>query len=187
MALEQEIKELIQSWESELKECQYIFMKASVKNRKIMVNGDSPLKPKDPRLMTLPFNTRRPTSSELKRSWAELTYLKIIDDPKNELKMLEEKEKKLKELELLKKSKTQAQSSTLVETVKLTPEEMQSEEIVGLIKKSKIPALMTYIKKHKLNPNQILLPEDKYQGMTMLHYASQQGQKQMVYALLTTL
>ena len=42
-------------------------------------------------------------------------------------------------------------------------------------------------KPHKLNPNQTLLPVDKYQGMTMLHYASQQGQKQMVYALLTTL
>lgn len=187
MALEQEIKELIQLWEEDLKHCEYIFIKANVKNRKIMVNSESCLKPKDQRLMTLPFNTRRPTSSELKRSWAELTYLKIIDDPKNELKMLEEKEKKMREIELLKKSKVQSSSPVPAVTHELTPEEIQSEEIVTLLKKSKIPALVTFIKKNKIDVNQPLLPEEKYQGLTMLHYASQNGHKQMVYALLTTL
>lgn len=187
MALEQEIKELIKTWEPELKDCEHIFIKANVRNRKILVNSDSCLKPKDPRLMTLPFNTRRPTSSELKRSWAELTYLKIIDDPKTDLKIQEEKEKKLKEIEMLKKSKVQVTTSASNEQAEISEEERQSDEIIGFIKKSKIPALVAYIKKHKYDINQPLNPEDKYQGMTPLHYASQSGQKQVVYALLTTL
>lgn len=187
MALEQEIKELINSWEGELKECEHIFIKANVRNRKILVNPDSCLKPKDSRLMTLPFNTRRPTSSELKRSWAELTYLKIIDDPKTDLKIQEEKERRQKEIELLRKSKVQATTPASNEQAELSEEERHSEEIIGFMKKSKIPALIAYIKKHNWDINQPLSPEDKYNGMTPLHYASQSGQKQVVYALLTTL
>ncbi|CAI8505908.1 unnamed protein product [Hanseniaspora opuntiae] len=183
MALEQEIKELIKTWEPELKDCEHIFIKANVRNRKILVNSDSCLKPKDPRLMTLPFNTRRPTSSELKRSWAELTYLKIIDDPKTDLKIQEEKEKKLKEIEMLKKSKVQVTTSASNEQAEISEEERQSEELLNFIKKSKIPALVAYIKKHKYDINQPLNPEVKYQGMTPLHYASQSGQKQTAWQL----
>lgn len=186
MALEKEVKDLIESWKNDINECKHIFIKSNLLNRKIIVNSGSCIKPKDPRIMKLPFNTKRPTTSELKRSWAEISYLKIVDTPTDNLELLKEQEKQLKQLKTLKNSKKQEQTPSSVDEDK-DPEYLKSEELISLIKKSKVPAILMFLKKNNISINDPLQPVSKFQGMTPLHYASQQGFKQAVLSLLTNL
>ena len=186
-ALDKEVRELIESWKNDLAECKYIFVKANVTNKKIIVNNDSCIKPKDPRIMKLPFNTKRPTTSELKRSWAELSYLKIVDKPTDNIELLKEKARKQKELQSLKNSKQKQSTPVPNEENVKDPDYLKSEELIALLKKSKVPAIILFLKKNKISINDPLKPETKFQSMTPLHYASQQGFKQGVLSLLTNL
>ncbi|KAG7093776.1 hypothetical protein E1B28_007423 [Marasmius oreades] len=77
-ALRDDIRNLIETWSDEINDCELIFIRASVSNRKIFLDYDGCVISKgDSRLRTIPFPTRRPTQSEITRCLKELTIAKI--------------------------------------------------------------------------------------------------------------
>lgn len=171
-ALNKEIDDLLLEWKDLLDQCDNVFIRASGKSLQNLVNDKGALKPGDDRIKMIPFTTGRPTSKEIKRVWNELTYLKITDKPKLEKKEMENQRKRL---EAMAKSKSVTSSNT--EATKVLS---HSQELINLIKKSKAPALLVYLKKNKITSDYLL--EDMYP--TMLHYASAHGLAHMVRILM---
>ncbi|KAI0060959.1 hypothetical protein BV25DRAFT_816164 [Artomyces pyxidatus] len=76
-ALRDDIRNLLQEWSEEIDQCERIWIRASVSNRRIFLDYDGAVIAKgDERLRTFPFPTRRPTQSELARCLLELTRVK---------------------------------------------------------------------------------------------------------------
>lgn len=178
-ALRNDVQQLLASWEPYLQKCENIFIRAkSVSDRNIFLGESSCLKKDDPRIRNFPFTTKRPTASELKKAWCELTYITKTSKPKS-----------------IKKTRSPAPTSVSKPVEKatqvkkeLTPEEKHTEELISLVKKSKAPLLVSYIRKNKLDANFKLEPKQDYvQTPTMLHYAAQNGLKNMVMILLSNL
>lgn len=64
----QEVSDLIKCWSEHLRSCDRIFLRAPSFNRAMFFNGKTPpLDKRDPRIRLIPFPTRRPTFSEVKR------------------------------------------------------------------------------------------------------------------------
>ncbi|KAF8517966.1 hypothetical protein BU17DRAFT_49126 [Hysterangium stoloniferum] len=77
-ALRDDIRNLMTEWAEDIAECDLIFIRASVSNKRIFYDYDEASFTKDDtRLRTFPFPTRRPTQSELTRCLNELTHVKI--------------------------------------------------------------------------------------------------------------
>ncbi|KAK6166090.1 hypothetical protein SNE40_022861 [Patella caerulea] len=67
-ALMQEIQDWITAWSEQIKNCDFLFLRAPSFNRKIFYGGKNPpLKKNDDRVRVIPFPTRRPTYNEVKR------------------------------------------------------------------------------------------------------------------------
>ena len=182
-ALKNDVTELLKLWKPYLDRCSLIFIRARNAHDRSVFFADNLLQKTDPRLRTFPFTTGRPTTGELRRSWCELTYMKIVDRPTP----FQAKPSGVSSTT----AETDKVRETEVEPVKVatfTPEERHTEEIVRLLKKGRAPFLMAYLKKNQLQADFKFMPEGKYATTpTMLHYASQQGLKQMVLILLTKL
>jgi hypothetical protein len=181
MALQNEVRELLSQWRKELDQCDSIFIRANgVQNRKILVFDGSPLQTDDTRIRSIPFTTKRPTTTELKRVWLELTSLTITSRPKVD-------DKKLK-LRLVQEQLKQSQQQKIKQVDEITPEEKHTREIIGFLKKSRGPVLITYMKKHGLSPDFRLAPDQEYYHTpTVLHYASAHGIKNLIGVLLKTM
>ncbi|KIJ62036.1 hypothetical protein HYDPIDRAFT_95296 [Hydnomerulius pinastri MD-312] len=77
-ALRDDIRNLLQDWAEDIHDCERIFIRASVSNRRIFFDYEGCIINKgDDRLRTFPFPTRRPTQSELVRCLQELTQVKV--------------------------------------------------------------------------------------------------------------
>src|ERR1700753_2371438 len=110
MFLGQDIRNLLREWSEEIDQCERVWIRASVSNRRIFFDfEDSSLTKGDERLRTFPFPTRRPvspsdcyrksqgsfisciqTQSELLRCLMELTKVKITHFTEEELKAQDE-------------------------------------------------------------------------------------------------
>ncbi|CAB4253116.1 Vms1p [Maudiozyma barnettii] len=176
-ALKTDVQSLLKDWKPYLDNCENIFVRArSASDRRIFFEDDF-LQKNDARIKNLPFTTGRPTVGELKRSWCELSYLKITSLPNPIV---------IKEKTHPKEPKKKSKSSSV--EIPLTTQEKQSDEIIQLLKKGRAPLLISYLRKNKIDKDLVLEPDSKY-GITptMLHYCSQNGLKQMVLILLTNL
>ncbi|KAF8323503.1 uncharacterized protein EI90DRAFT_3076857 [Cantharellus anzutake] len=90
-SLRDDIRALLQDWADNIDLCDRIFIRASVSNRRIFLEGEnSPIQKGDDRLRTFPFPTRRPTLSELSRCLLELTRVKITHLTDDELRQADE-------------------------------------------------------------------------------------------------
>lgn len=185
-ALVSEVRELLKSWESDLNECQSIFIRANGSTgRKTLVGYEGAvLKHGDERIKNFPFTTKRATTSELKRAWTQLSYLSIESSIKEDER---EKQRILQQQENLKKSQQKPQHSQH-SSKELSESDKHSMELIGFMKRSKAPLLINYLKKNKLDVNFNLTPENHYtQTPTLLHFASSNGLSHMVQVLLTNL
>lgn len=175
-ALKKDVHDLLDSWKEYLSEAQHIFIRANgADNRKTLMGYEgSFLKQGDPRVKSFPFTTKRATLNEVKSSWVKLAYLSVIELPKakkNTVKPHKE-EKKSKSPELVEEPES----------------DKHSRELVGLLKKSKAPLLINYLRANNLDVNLELTPKMQFgHAPTLLHYASWQGLQHMVRILLTHL
>lgn len=176
-ALKTDIQGVLKDWEPYLSKCDNIFIRARNVSDKKIFTDNTVLNKGDERIKSFPFTTNRPTVLELKKAWCELSYLKIL--PKPEPLAVKETVQKL-EVSNKKDGFKEKQEPLL--------EEIQTEEIISLLKKGRAPLLISFLKKNKLDGNFRLKPESKYSlTPTMLHYASQQGMKQMALILLSNI
>ncbi|KAL1943104.1 hypothetical protein VTO73DRAFT_4775 [Trametes versicolor] len=78
VALRDDIRNLLTEWAEEIHDCERIWIRASVSNRRIFLDYEGAVIEKgDERLRTFPFPTRRPTQAELTRCLQELTRVKV--------------------------------------------------------------------------------------------------------------
>ncbi|CDH17309.1 related to Protein VMS1 [Zygosaccharomyces bailii ISA1307] len=180
-ALRVDIHNLLKEWEPYLSKCQNIFLRSrNSQDRKLFNEIISQGKP-HPRLKSFPFTTTRPSIKELKRSWCELTYMKIAPKPKP-LPLAETS------TTAAKASSKRAQKPKERCTKNLSAEEKHTEHLLYLLDKGRAPLIIAYLRKNGIDVNFKLSPSIHHVAApTMLHYASQQGLKQMVIILLTTM
>lgn len=192
-ALGKDIEYLLDEWKPLLDQCSSIFIRGSGKGGKnargtglIVRNAKDPkaiIKTGDKRIKYLPFATKRPTTNELKRAWLELSYLKIVELPAIEKGEIEKRRKKN---ELLNQSKANPSKGLNVDSN--TVDIKTSNEIISLLKKSKAPALISYMRKNKISADYKFHPEEHYRFTpTPLHYAAKHGLSFMAQTLIVQL
>lgn len=187
-ALREEVQKLLKSWKPLLDRCDRIFIKANgvYARQSLLGKGpDASIDAEDPRVRIFPFTTKRPTTKELRRAWVELSYLKVMDVPKSDKKAFEMKRK---QQEHLARSKEQKQKKTKTSDSG-SEEDKITKQLISLLKKSKAPSLIAYIRKNGISVNFRLSPESEYNRTTptMLHYAAHSGLNRMCQVLLVNL
>ncbi|PYH41732.1 putative C2H2 finger and ankyrin domain protein [Aspergillus saccharolyticus JOP 1030-1] len=186
-ALEKEIRELLSDWKQLIDEAELLFVRATGStNRRILFEKyeGQMLRQNDPRLRGFPFSTRRATQAELMRCFKELTRVKVSQVDEAALAAAAAKERE----EDSKPSTPRPQP----QKPKISKEEeealLHTTQIQALIRRSKIPALMTYLSKNSIPSSFRFQPSDSQQNFrcpTALHLAANLNASAMVLALLT--
>ncbi|KAL1796616.1 hypothetical protein ACET3X_005156 [Alternaria dauci] len=181
-ALVAEVRELLSSWKNMIDTADLIFVRATgATNRRTLFGpyDGQVLHHNDPRNRGFPFSTRRATQKELMRAFVELTRVKqsTIDEAA---------------LAALNTSQTEAVVATPVpakpKPKKPTKEEeaatLHTSQIIPMIKRSKVPALLNYLRTNNVPPNFNFVPTNHHTP-TPLHLAASLNSAPIVLALLT--
>lgn len=188
VALVTDIRALLSEWKSLINDCELVFVRATGSSNRRTLFGPydgQVLSSKDVRNRGFPFSTRRATQTELMRAFVELTRVKVSHIDEAAILAAEEARKAAIEANQPKPKQAPKQ------TPKPSPEEeahlLHISQITSLIKRSKIPGLLSYIKTNAIDINQFtLLPESQYHHTpSILHYASSIGSAAVVTSLLT--
>jgi hypothetical protein len=180
-ALVAEVRELLASWKTMIDTAELIFVRATgATNRRTLFGPyeGQVLRNNDPRNRGFPFSTRRATQKELMRAFVELTRVK---------------QSTIDEAALAALNAPQTESAPSPAPVKPKPQKPSKEEeeatlhtsqIIPLIKRSKVPALLTYLKTNKIPPTFNFWPINHHTP-TPLHLAASLNAAPIVLALLT--
>ncbi|KAJ5665323.1 uncharacterized protein N7477_007771 [Penicillium maclennaniae] len=189
-ALEKDIRELLADWKQMIDTSELLFIRATGKtNRKILFDKyeGQVLKQNDPRVRGFPFNTRRATQGELMRCFKELTRVKVSEVDEAALAAAAAAVKQ-KEKEESKPSTPRPQP----QKPKISKEEdvaqLHTTQIQALIRRSKVPALMSYLSNNSIPSSFTFQPTDSQQNFrcpTPLHLAANLNAPAVVSALLT--
>lgn len=183
-ALVEDVRQLLSDWKGLLDTSDLLFIRATgMTNRRTLYGPyeGQVLQANDPRIRGFPFSTRRATQNELMRSFIELTRLKVKEilpvDPNTALEAT---------------PKQQAATSKPYKPAqpKLTEEEetalLHTQQLQALIRRSKLPALLSYLKSNSLTPAFRFQPADaNHHAPTPLHLAAAQNSAPLVTGLLT--
>ncbi|RBQ81223.1 hypothetical protein VDGD_01756 [Verticillium dahliae] len=182
-ALIDDVRALLQDWKGLLDTSELLFIRATGSTNRRTLFGPydgQVLRHNDARLRGFPFSTRRATQNELMRSFIELTRLKVREiDPEAEAKA-----KALAEAPAV--AKPAAPKPT---KPKLSEEEetalLHTSQIQALIRRSKLPALLSYLNTNKVSPDFVFQPpEQNHHAPTPLHLASSQNSAPVVLGLI---
>jgi hypothetical protein len=189
-ALTDEVRLLLSDWKGMIDTSELLFVRATGNtNRKTLFGpyDGHVLRQNDPRLRGFPFSTRRATQHELMRSFIELTRVKVRQI--NEaaiaaaLAATEEARKQALFSRIPKeKSHVSLQRSEEEETAILHTSQLQA-----LIRRSKLPALLSYFKTNNLNADFRFYPQNSqqnYHASTPLHLAASLNSPTLVSGLL---
>lgn len=166
---------------------QLIFVRATGNtNRKTLFGSyeGQVLRNNDPRLRSFPFSTRRATQTELMRSFKELTRVKVshIDEAALVAAQAKQRETTVKPVK----------PSPQPKAPKLSEEEeaamLHTSQIQALIRRSKVPALLSYISNNTIPPSFRFFPADALQNHhapTPLHLAANSDSPALVVSLIT--
>ncbi|EPS37815.1 hypothetical protein H072_8511 [Dactylellina haptotyla CBS 200.50] len=181
-ALTADVRELLSNWKDMIDSSALLFIRATgTGNRRTLFSYDNPvIRSNNPKIRGFPFSTRRATQSELMRCFVELTRVKVsyID-----------------ESAIAAAAAAEASPSTSTTTMagpvakpKPSKEEalkiQHTTTLTTLLRRSKAPAITTYLNSNKLPFNFYLTPENHHTP-TLLHLAAAQSHPLIVLALLT--
>ncbi len=190
VALEQEIRALLAEWRELIGNAQFIFVRATgSSNRRILFGpyDGQILRQNDPRNRSFPFSTRRATQAELMRSFVELTRVKVSQIDEAALAAAAAAAQSSADAQAAAQSKPAAPS-------KPKPSKGEAEatlhtsQMQPLIRRSKAPALLSYLISNSLSPNYPFHPPSSranHHAPTPLHLASSSSSPVIVLALLT--
>jgi hypothetical protein len=180
-ALVSEVRELLTTWKTMIDSADLIFVRATgATNRRTLFGPyeGQVLRNNDPRNRGFPFSTRRATQKELMRSFVELTRVKqsTID------------EAALAALNAPKIENAPKPTPVKPKAPKPSKEEeeaaLHTSQIMPLIKRSKVPALLNYLKTNSIPSTFNFLPTNHHTP-TPLHLAASLNSAPIVLALLT--
>ncbi|OJD31985.1 ankyrin repeat and zinc finger domain-containing protein [Diplodia corticola] len=189
-ALTSEVRALLSEWKDMIDTADLLFIRATGSTNRRTLYGPYDgqiLRLNDPRIRGFPFSTRRATQSELMRSFVELTRVKVSRVDEAALAAAAE-------ATAAAAAATPPRTSTPSKPSKPkpTPEEeealLHSSQLQALIRRSKAPALVSYIQSNNLSPNFRFHPLDtdkNYHAPTPLHLAAHLNAPVLVLALLT--
>jgi len=180
-ALEQDIRNLLAEWKSMIDSAELVFVRATgSQNRRTLLGpyDGQVLTSKDKRLRGFPFSTKRATQNELIRAFQEVTRAKVD-------KLIEEQpEKPTEQQKPVQKPK--------IQPAKPTPEQeellLHTSQLQNLIRRSKAPGVLLYLKKNNLSAKFTFYPPEQgtnHHAPTPLHLAASQNAAAVVTALLT--
>ncbi|KAL8717218.1 MAG: hypothetical protein Q9225_005515, partial [Loekoesia sp. 1 TL-2023] len=190
VALESEIRAILAEWKHFIDRSQLIFVRATgTSNRRTLFGPyeGQVLHHNDPRNRGFPFSTRRATQAELMRSFVELTRVKIS----------EVDEAALAAASSLQTTQQQHQHISTPPPTKPPPPQPSKEEeslllhtsqLQALIRRSKAPALLSYLATNSLPPDFRFHPptaQAHHHAPTPLHLAASSNSPAVVVALLT--
>lgn len=191
IALEQEIRALLAEWRDLIGASQLIFVRASgTSNRRILFGPyeNQVLRQNDARNRTFPFSTRRATQAELMRAFVELTRVKVSEVDEAALAMA------AADAAQSEADRTAFQAKTPIPPAKSKPSKeeevasLHTTQLQALIRRSKVPALLSYLVTNSLSPNFLFYPpstQANHHAPTPLHLASSINSPAVVLALLT--
>ena len=190
-ALESEIRGLLTEWKEMIDRSELVFVRATGSTNRRTLFGpydDQVLRHNDHRNRSFPFSTRRATQAELMRAFVELTRVKIsqVDEAALAAAAVAEEEKRQ---ELLAKSPT---PSSKPELLKVSKEEeaalLHTSQLQGLIRRSRVPAVLSYISTNLLSPDFLFYPHSSHanhHASTPLQLAASINSPTVILALLT--
>ncbi|KAF2200897.1 ankyrin repeat and zinc finger domain-containing protein 1 [Delitschia confertaspora ATCC 74209] len=180
-ALTQEVRDLLKDWKSMIDSAELLFIRATGSTNRRTLFGPydgQVLRNNDPRNRGFPFSTRRATQKELMRSFIELTRVKTSTVDEAALAALNTPTETPAIPSPSKHSKPPKPSK---EDEAAT---LHTTQLTTLIKRSKIPALLNYMKTNNIPSSFTFLPEN-YHTPTPLHLAASLNTAPVVLALLT--
>lgn len=190
-ALEKDVRDLLADWRQMIDSAELLFIRATGKtNRKTLFGqyDGQVLRQNDPRIRGFPFNTRRATQSELMRCFKELTRVKVSEVDEAALAAAAAAAEAKRQAETSKPSTPRPQP----QKPKLSPEEeaaqLHTTQIQAFIRRSKIPALMSYITNNSIPSTFTFQSTDSPQNFrcpSPLHFAANLNAAPVVLALLT--
>ncbi|KAG0295994.1 hypothetical protein BGZ96_010415 [Linnemannia gamsii] len=193
-ALKLEVRELLEGWSHWIKQSECVFVHSPGNNKKVLFYDNSVLSAaeKQGRLRSIPFITRRPTLTELKRAFVELTTVKVSVLTKEALERQAQAEQDALERaqEASAAATTKDQQGDSAKTVVVIPEApAELLKLIELVKKGRAEAMSTHLLKHGIDPSQLLplstsTEYDIRRTPTILHLAAHHGQAQVVKLLL---
>lgn len=189
-ALEKEIRELLADWKPLIDKAQLLFVRATGSTNRRTLFGPydgQVLQSNDPRIRGFPFSTRRATQSELMRCFKELTRMKVSRVDEAALSAAVERSRKQEESS----STPPKPSQTRSPQPRLSEEEetaiLHTSQIQALIRRSKAPALLSYLSNHTISPSFAFYPPNSAQNHhspTPLHLAASSNSPALITALL---
>ena len=191
VALEQEIRALLAEWKDMIDVSQLIFVRATgSSNRRILFGPyhNQILRQNDSRNRTFPFSTKRATQAELMRAFVEITRVKVSEV--DEVALAEAAAAAASQSEA---DRGASKANVPVEAkAKPSREEeaanLHTTQLQALIRRSKVPALLSYLVQNSLTPNFLFQPlstQANHHAPTPLHLASSINSPAVVLALLT--
>lgn len=189
-ALENEIRALLTGWKDLIAESQLIFVRATGSTNRRTLFGPydgQVLRNNDPRNRSFPFNTRRATQAELMRAFVELTRVKVSHVDEAALAAAAAAEAKS---EALPANPSKVSSKPVGPTATKEEEEasLHTSQLQALIRRSKVPALLTYLSTNSLPPDFRFYPSTSqahHHTPTPLHFAASINSPPIVIALLS--
>jgi hypothetical protein len=195
-ALKLEVRELLEGWSDWILQSECVFMHAPGNNKRTVFYENSIISRADQEgiLRSFPFVTRRPTLTEIKRAYQELTAVKIRQPSKEE--------------QLSESVETMVVAPKSVSFASAVPLSLPTEVVTGktklasapyvsapllklveLVKKGRVEAIDNHFARTGLDPSQLLpkSPRQEYDQRrtpTLLHLASFHGQSRVVQQLL---
>jgi hypothetical protein len=180
-ALVNEVRELMSSWKTMIDTAELVFVRATgATNRRTLFGPyeGQVLRNNDPRNRGFPFSTRRATQKELMRAFVELTRVKQSTIDEAALAALTAPQTDTAPTPAPAKPKPQKPSKEEEEAT------LHTSQIIPLIKRSKVPALLNYLKTNSIPPTFSFLPVSHHTP-TPLHLAASLNSAPIVLALLT--
>ena len=194
VALEAEIRALLAEWKDMIKSSQLIFTRASGQTNRRTLFGpydEQVLHHHDPRNRSFPFSTRRATQAELMRAFVELTRVKVSEVDEAALTAAAtaaaEQQEEAKRNEAVHKANSKA---TLQPKLSAEDESavFHTTQLQALIRRSKAPAVLSYLSKNALSPSFPFYPpwsQAHHHASTPLHLAASINSPAVVLGLLT--
>lgn len=202
-ALKLEVRELLEKWSEWIQKSEMVFMHAPGNNRRTVIYDGSIIAAaeKEGRLRSIPFVTRRPTLTEVKRCYSELTAVKVSTLSQEELEALEQAEAEAlqtsedhKEEEIDSEEEVNDEDEEVLEGDKVvepnddTQPLSETLKLVELVRKGRADAVSTHLLRYgtpSLLPAFPLKKEyDFHRTPTLLHLAAHHGQAEVVKVLL---
>jgi len=188
----QDIRNLLRDWAEDIHECERIFIRASVSNRRIFLDYEGCVINKgDDRLRTFPFPTRRPTQIELARCLQELVQVKVSHLTEEALRAQDEAY--LASLPKPKPPPTQpaAESTEKPKLPRLTKEEEAHREkwsrLLDMVSKGRLEPLKGFWEREGEDIGGVDAPIPEWTGdrrVSLLQVTAQAGHEAVVHWLL---